>query len=120
MPRYSEASASHVNPYRSFGASQDDQRMSFVVEPLECRTLMNGTILFVRGATRSGGFLDGGSAAVRDDQLADINNASTAAGNHGWATLSATLRDAGFVLEQITEPKGPDTSNVIAGRPIRF
>jgi hypothetical protein len=93
--------------------------MSFV-EPLERRTLMNGTILFVRGATRSGGFLDGGSAAVRDDQLADINNNSTAAGNHGWATLAATLRDAGLTVEQITEPKGADTGNVIAGRPIRF
>jgi hypothetical protein len=94
--------------------------MPYVVEPLERRTLINGTILFVRGATRSGGFLDGGSPALRDDQLADINNASTATGNHGWATLARTLRDAGFVVEQITEPKGPDTSNVIAGRPIRF
>ena len=90
------------------------------VESLERRTLMNGTILFVRGATRSGGFLDGGSAAARDDQLADINNASTAGGNHGWAMLAATLRDAGFVVEQITEPKGAGGGDPVDGRPIRF
>jgi hypothetical protein len=93
--------------------------MSFV-EPLERRMLMNGTILFVRGATRSGGFLNGGDAATRDDQLADINNTSTAAGNHGWGALAAALRGAGFVVEQITEPKGNDTGDPVAGRPIRF
>jgi hypothetical protein len=94
--------------------------MTSIVEPLERRTLMNGTILFVRGATRSGGFLDGGPATARDDQLADINNTSTAAGNHGWATLAATLRDAGFVIEQITEPKGAGGGDPVEGRPIRF
>ena len=94
--------------------------MSFM-EPLERRTLMNGgTILFVRGATRSGGFLNGGTAAQRDDQLADINNTSTAAGNHGWGTLAATLRNEGYVVEQITEPKGNDTGDPVTGRPIRF
>ncbi|MEA2707788.1 MAG: hypothetical protein QOF78_389 [Phycisphaerales bacterium] len=92
----------------------------FCVEPLERRMLMNGTILFIRGATRSGGFLDGGAAAQRDDQLADINNASTAAGNHGWATLAQTLRGAGFVVEQMTEPKEPSAGDVVNGRPIRF
>jgi hypothetical protein len=91
------------------------------VEPLERRTLMDGgTILFVRGATRSGGFLEGGSAEFRNDQLADINNTSTAAGNHGWGALAAALRGAGFAVEQVTEPKGNDTGDPVAGRPIRF
>jgi hypothetical protein len=91
-----------------------------LIEPLERRVLMNGTVLFIRGATRSGGFLNGGSAEVRDDQLADINNTSTAAGNHGWGTLAATLRDAGYTVAQITEPKGADSGDPVEGRPIRF
>src|SRR5688500_18203482 len=82
--------------------------------------LMNGTILFVRGATRPGGFLNGGTAAQRDDQLADINNTSTAAGNHGWGALAGALREAGFVVEQISEAKGADTGDPVQGRPIRF
>lgn len=92
-------------------------------EVLERRLMLaseGGTVLFIRGATRSGGFLNGGSAAERDDQLADINNTSTAAGNHGWGTLATTLRNAGYTVEQITEPKGADQSDVIDGRPIRF
>ena len=93
--------------------------MSFI-ELLEPRTLMDGTILFVRGATRSGGFLNGGTAAQRDDQLADINNTSTTPGNHGWGALAAALRGAGYTVEQITEPKGNDTGDPVAGRPIRF
>src|SRR5688500_9680590 len=94
--------------------------MLALVEPLERRTLMDGTILFVRGATRSGGFLEGGTAAQRDDQLADINNTSTAAGNHGWGTLAQTLRDAGFVVEQVTEAKEAGAGDVVNGKPIRF
>lgn len=77
-----------------------------------------GTILFVRGATRSGGFLEGGTAAQRDDQLADIHNTSTAAGNHGWGALAQTLRAAGFAVEQVIEPKGADSGDPVAGRPI--
>ena len=91
-----------------------------MIEPLERRTLLDGTILFVRGATRSGGFLEGGAAEARDDQLADINNTSTAAGNHGWATLAQELRNAGFTVEQVVEPKGTQSGDVIDGRPIRF
>ena len=53
-------------------------------EPLERRTLLAApVILFVRGATRSGGFLEATSDAGRTEQLADINNTSTATGNHG-------------------------------------
>src|SRR5213083_2872325 len=92
-----------------------------MLEPLEPRRLLaSGTILFIRGATRSGGFLEGTTAATRDAQLADINNTSTAAGNAGWGTLAAELRSAGYAVEQTTEPKGSDDSAVVAGRPIHF
>lgn len=92
-----------------------------LMEMLESRTLFgSGTILFVRGATRSGGFLEGTTAESRNEQLADVNNASTAGGNAGWAALAAELRDDGFAVEQIVEPKGSETGEVIAGRPIRF
>jgi hypothetical protein len=83
--------------------------------------MAGGTILFIRGATRSGGFLEGGSVASRDEQLAEINNASTAEGNHGWGTLAQALRDAGFQLEQRIEPKGAEIGNgFTSGSPIRF
>jgi hypothetical protein len=90
------------------------------IETLERRRMWDGTILFVRGATRSGGFLDGGSAEVRDEQLADVNNTSTEAGNHGWAALAQFLRDTGFTVQQVTEPKERDAGNVSSGKPIRF
>jgi hypothetical protein len=95
-----------------------------VFEPLESRRLLATapTILFIRGATRSGGFLEGTTAASRDEQLADINNTSTASGNAGWGTLASTLRNAGFAVEQMTEPKEAveDGSGFTMGRPIHF
>ncbi|MEO6434702.1 MAG: hypothetical protein ABIP55_02935 [Tepidisphaeraceae bacterium] len=95
-----------------------------ICEALERRVMFadGGTILFVRGATRSGGFLEGTTADSRNEQLADINNASTSAGNAGWAALAGELRGQGFAVEQITEPKErtEDGSGVVAGRPIRF
>jgi hypothetical protein len=92
------------------------------IEVLEPRRLMAAapTILFIRGATRSGGFLDGGNANRRNEQLADINNTSTTPGNHGWATLAQTLRDEGFAVEQKIEPKGKDAGGVTTGSAIRF
>src|SRR2546428_10352034 len=92
-------------------------------EPLECRRLLaTPTILFIRGATRSGGFLEGTNAATRDEQLADINNTSTKSGNHGWATLASTLRGAGFAVEQMIEAKEANapTTGQTQGRPILF
>src|SRR5918993_5655797 len=92
-------------------------------EPLERRTLLAApVILFVRGATRSGGFLEATSDAGRTEQLADINNTSTATGNHGWGTLAATLRGAGYVVEQITEPleSGAPATGQTQGAPIKF
>src|SRR5688572_3293987 len=97
--------------------------MSSMIEPLERRTLMAApVVLFVRGATRSGGFLEAKNDAGRTEQLADINNASTAAGNHGWATLAATLRGAGYVVEQIAEPleAGAPSTGPTQGAPIKF
>src|SRR5438046_3682562 len=93
-----------------------------LIEPLESRFLMAATILFVRGAPRSGGFLEAVNDTGRTEQLADINNASTAAGNHGWATLAQTLRSAGFTIEQMTEPAGAGAParGQTAGAPIHF
>jgi hypothetical protein len=94
-------------------------------ESLEGRVLFAAdppTILFVRGATRSGGFLEGATVTPRDEQLADVNNTSTAAGNAGWGMLAAELRAAGFVIEQAVEAKEPGapTSGFVEGKGIRF
>lgn len=59
-------------------------------------------VLFVRGGTGSGGFLEGGS----NEQLADINNFQTFNGNHGWGTFAETLENEGYTLTQITEGRG--------------
>jgi hypothetical protein len=64
-------------------------------------------ILFVRGADRSGGFLEAGNDFSRTEQLADITNDATTGGNHGWFELAETLRDDGFTVDQITEPLEP-------------
>ena len=61
------------------------------------------SVLFVRGADRSGGFLEASNDQERTEQLADVFNSSTANGNHGWAELRQTLEDAGFSVSQITE-----------------
>src|SRR5687768_9838065 len=92
-------------------------------EQLEDRRLLaSGEILFIRGATRSGGFLEGNVSGTRDAQLADINDTSTANGNAGWGTLAAELRAAGYTVSQITEPKEKveDGTGFTQGRPIRF
>lgn len=60
-------------------------------------------ILFVRGADRSGGFLEASNDNDRTEQLADIFNMSTSGGNHGWGELRLVLEDAGFTVSQITE-----------------
>src|SRR4051794_687137 len=96
-------------------------------EPLDRRVMLAAAaatppaILFVRGATRSGGFLEATTAAGRNAQLADINDGSAAAGNSGWGTLAAALRDQGFSVEQINEAKEPGApaSGFVQGRAIR-
>ncbi|HEX8523730.1 MAG TPA: hypothetical protein VF669_15855 [Tepidisphaeraceae bacterium] len=94
-----------------------------LVESLEPRTLFAAapTILFIRGAAGSGGFLEA-DVSTRNQQLADINDTSTAANNTGWATLAQTLRDAGFNVVQLIEPKGAKApvGNFNAGKPIPF
>ncbi|MEM7577777.1 MAG: hypothetical protein AAF328_09900 [Planctomycetota bacterium] len=61
------------------------------------------SILFIRGADRSGGFLEAGNDTQRTEQLADLNNFQTFGGNHGWGELSAALEADGFTLTQLTE-----------------
>ena len=61
------------------------------------------SVLFVRGADRSGGFLEADNDAERTEQLADINNLATNNGNHGWGQLAGLLRDSGFNVTQIEE-----------------
>src|SRR2546423_10327322 len=81
-----------------------------LLQPLEPRLLFStGKILFIRGASGSGGFYDGGTLAQRDEELADINNTSTAVGNHGWGDLASLLRGDGFAPTQLIE--GPVSNN---------
>lgn len=65
--------------------------------------LAQSKVLFVRGAERSGGFLEAGNDNERTEHLADIFNMQTFGGNHGWGELRLALEDAGFEVEQITE-----------------
>lgn len=60
-------------------------------------------VLFIRGGDGTGGFLEATDAAGRTEHLADINNVSTMAGNHGWSELAQALRGDGFVVEQQIE-----------------
>jgi hypothetical protein len=86
------------------------------------RHFASGTILFVRGADRSGGFLEATNDTQRTEQLADINNRSTAGGNHGWASLASLLRGEGYTIRQIAEPlerNAPSTGQT-TGRAIAF
>jgi hypothetical protein len=100
--------------------------MTPLCEPLESRTFFADatapTILFIRGATRSGGFLEATEPAARDLELADINNVSTADKNTGWATLATALRGEGFAVEQFIEAKGlpGPFAGFYQGKPIRF
>lgn len=57
-------------------------------------------VLFIRGASGTGGFVEGGT----DDHLCDIGDTSTADYNHGYGELAALLRDDGFAVEQVIEP----------------
>ena len=61
-------------------------------------------VLFIRGASGTVGFTEGGS----DEQGASIDNFLTTQNNHGWGELSAALVAEGFELEEIAEgPKDP-------------
>jgi len=79
-------------------------------------------VLFIRGADRSGGFLEAGNDFQRTEQLADITNEATFGGNHGWFELAETLRAEGFTLDQMLEPlePGAPVTGPTAGAPIPF
>lgn len=92
-------------------------------EHLESRRLLaSGTILFVRGADRSGGFSEAVNDTQRTEELADINNTSTASGNHGWGTLASLLRSQGYTVQQMNEPleSGAASTGQTTGAPIQF
>ena len=83
------------------------------------------SVLFVRGAERSGGFFEfrpGDDEAELTEQLADITNASTAGGNHGWFELAEALRGDGFAVDQTVEPleANAPASGQTAGAPVPF
>jgi hypothetical protein len=56
-------------------------------------------ILFIRGGSGTGGL----GVPNSDDQLSDLFDFSTAAGNHGFGELGALLTADGFVVEQMIE-----------------
>lgn len=66
------------------------------------------TILFIRGGSGTGGFLEGGS----DEQLSDITNDETFGGNHGWGQLADLLEAEGFTLEQMIEGPAEDNTPI--------
>lgn len=87
-----------------------------------CALAAGPTVLFVRGAERSGGFLEANNDASRTEQLSDINNQATNGGNHGWFEWAEALRADGFTVEQITEtllPSDPATGQT-EGAPVPF
>ncbi len=109
-------------------------KISLIVErltaPLTCllfliaatETSVAQSVLFIRGADRSGGFLEADDDAERTEQLADINNASTTNGNHGWNELRLTLEANGFQTDQMPEPleAGAPATGQTTGAEIEF
>jgi F5/8 type C domain len=61
-------------------------------------------ILFIRGGSGTGGFLEGGN----DDHLGGVDNFITTPVNRGWGSLASMLRGEGYVVRQIEE--GPVSS----------
>jgi hypothetical protein len=60
-------------------------------------------VLFLRGADRSGGFLEAVDDAGRTAQLADVDDFTSGTLNRGWGELRTTLESEGFVVEQVKE-----------------
>lgn len=73
-------------------------------------------VLFLRGADRSGGFLEANDDAGRTAQLADIDDITSGTINRGWGELRATLESEGFIAEQVKEP-AENASGPAAGMP---
>lgn len=68
----------------------------------------NSTILFIKGGSGTGGFLEGGF----DHHLCSIDDYDTWGGNHGWGTLADALREEGFILKEISEGPAEDNTPV--------
>ena len=77
---------------------------SLVLLTAAAETSVAQSVLFIRGADRSGGFLEADNNTERSEQLAGIFNNSTSNGNHGWGELREALEDNGFDVDQILEP----------------
>ena len=95
----------------------------FMLATAETSSAQTGpSVLFIRGADRSGGFLEADNDAERTEQLADINNPSTANGNHGWNELRLALEADGFQIDQMIEPLEVDapTTGQTTGGEIEF
>lgn len=86
-----------VNLGSAPGASISDWVVHLVANPPE------PSVLFIRGADRSGGFLEARDDDSRTEQLAGIENDSTSGGNHGWSQLRSALVQAGYLVSQISE-----------------
>jgi len=74
-------------------------------------------VLFVRGADRSGGFLEATDDVSRTENLGDVDEFSTATGNHGWGSLRGTLESEGYHVAQIAET-AENTSGPSNGLPV--
>ena len=92
---------------RSLGSPPNDPGSDWALRV--SRVNPAGRVLFVRGADRSGGFLEAGSDAERTEHLCDIFNASTAGGNHGFDEFRLALEGAGYSVTQIEE--GAETAS---------
>jgi len=95
----------------------------FLLATVETSVAQTGpSVLFIRGADRSGGFLEADDDAERTEQLAGINNTSTANGNHGWNELRLALEADGFQIDQMVEPveAGAPATGQTTGTEIEF
>lgn len=82
----------------SLGSPPEEAGLDWVV-----RVQSVPKVLFVRGGLGTAGFI---VPQYGDDHLADINDTSEVANNHGWGSFADALRDEGFVVEQVTEGTG--------------
>lgn len=79
------------------------------------------SILFIRGADGTGGATEGGTPAQRTEQLSDVGNLATNAGNHGWGYLRLLLESDGFrVLQRVESPSTLTLSALLPHRVVVF
>ena len=95
--------------------------VSLLLLTVAAETAVSQSVLFIRGADRSGGFLEADNNTERTEQLAGIFNNSTSNGNHGWGELRRLLQDNGFDVDQIEEPLESNApSGLTSGAGINF